>query len=63
MARELQQAGWVRARALTGGWQAWLDAGLPVMPRSDDSDHSIKLAVSEPARQSTGETPDDGTPA
>lgn len=33
MAQELQRAGWPRARALVGGWQAWLDAGLPVAPR------------------------------
>lgn len=33
MAHELQRAGWHRARALVGGWQAWRDAGLPVVPR------------------------------
>ncbi|HMQ29749.1 MAG TPA: hypothetical protein PKD53_03435 [Chloroflexaceae bacterium] len=36
MAHELQRAGWANARALVGGWQAWLDAGLPVAPRADD---------------------------
>jgi 3-mercaptopyruvate sulfurtransferase SseA len=35
VALELQRAGWPRARALVGGWQAWLDAGLPVVPRVD----------------------------
>ncbi|MGA9772772.1 MAG: hypothetical protein WBV94_27330 [Blastocatellia bacterium] len=32
MAQELRQAGWKKARALTGGWAAWKDAGLPVEP-------------------------------
>jgi 3-mercaptopyruvate sulfurtransferase SseA len=36
VAHELQQAGWTQARALVGGWQAWLDAGLPVVPRVED---------------------------
>jgi 3-mercaptopyruvate sulfurtransferase SseA len=30
VARELRKAGWPKAVALTGGWQAWIDAGLPV---------------------------------
>ena len=33
MARELQQAGWPKARALVGGLQAWYDAGLPLEPK------------------------------
>jgi len=33
VARELQQAGWPKARALVGGWKAWLDAGMPVEPK------------------------------
>lgn len=37
MALELQQAGWRSARALVGGWQAWVDAGLPVLPREDQA--------------------------
>ncbi|HEX6966860.1 MAG TPA: hypothetical protein VF166_13775 [Gemmatimonadaceae bacterium] len=32
MARELRQAGWPKARALVGGWAAWLQAGLPTEP-------------------------------
>jgi 3-mercaptopyruvate sulfurtransferase SseA len=30
VARELQKAGWTKARALVGGWEAWQTAGLPV---------------------------------
>ena len=30
MVRELQKAGWTKARALVGGWKAWQAAGLPV---------------------------------
>jgi NhaP-type Na+/H+ or K+/H+ antiporter/rhodanese-related sulfurtransferase len=33
IARELQKAGWPKARALDKGWEAWLKAGLPVEPR------------------------------
>ncbi|HEX9132026.1 MAG TPA: hypothetical protein VF844_07015 [Ktedonobacteraceae bacterium] len=33
MARDLQRAGWLNARALLGGWEAWQRAGLPVEPR------------------------------
>jgi len=33
VARELKKAGWKKARALTGGWTAWQEAGLPVEPR------------------------------
>jgi NhaP-type Na+/H+ or K+/H+ antiporter/rhodanese-related sulfurtransferase len=28
--RALRKAGWPRARALVGGWQGWVDAGLPL---------------------------------
>lgn len=28
--RELRDAGWTNARALTGGWKAWLNGGLPL---------------------------------
>jgi rhodanese-related sulfurtransferase len=28
--RELRKAGWIGARALVGGWKAWLLRGLPV---------------------------------
>lgn len=38
MAHELQQAGWHHARALVGGWQAWVDAGLPVVAREEQTD-------------------------
>jgi 3-mercaptopyruvate sulfurtransferase SseA len=31
----LKRAGWTDARALVGGWKAWLDAGLPVVPVKD----------------------------
>ncbi|WP_371859944.1 rhodanese-like domain-containing protein [Thermosporothrix hazakensis] len=34
MAHELQQAGWTHSYALAGGWQAWVDAGLPVEPKT-----------------------------
>lgn len=34
IARELQSAGWTKARALTKGWEAWQEAGLPVEPRT-----------------------------
>jgi 3-mercaptopyruvate sulfurtransferase SseA len=30
VARELQKAGWSKARALVGGWKAWQETGLPV---------------------------------
>jgi 3-mercaptopyruvate sulfurtransferase SseA len=30
VAFELRKAGWPKAVALIGGWQAWVDAGLPV---------------------------------
>jgi len=36
VARELRDAGWPDARALVGGWSAWLDAGLPVEPKEDE---------------------------
>jgi len=36
--RELQRAGWTRARALIGGWEGWQKAGMPVEPRQQDSD-------------------------
>jgi len=32
--RELQKAGWNKARALVGGWEAWQSAGLPVEARA-----------------------------
>lgn len=32
VAQELRQAGWKKARALTGGWDAWKEAGLPLDP-------------------------------
>jgi rhodanese-related sulfurtransferase len=35
VARELQQAGWSRARALIGGWNAWQAAGMPVQQREE----------------------------
>jgi 3-mercaptopyruvate sulfurtransferase SseA len=30
VALELRKAGWPKAVALIGGWQAWVEAGLPV---------------------------------
>jgi 3-mercaptopyruvate sulfurtransferase SseA len=30
VARELKRAGWQRARALIGGWEAWQAASMPV---------------------------------
>jgi 3-mercaptopyruvate sulfurtransferase SseA len=35
VAQELRQAGWVNARALIGGWNAWQAAGLPVEPKPE----------------------------
>jgi 3-mercaptopyruvate sulfurtransferase SseA len=32
VALELRKAGWNRAIALRGGWQAWQDADLPTEP-------------------------------
>jgi 3-mercaptopyruvate sulfurtransferase SseA len=32
VALELWKAGWPKAVALRGGWQVWVDAGLPVAP-------------------------------
>jgi len=31
-ARDLIKAGWTNARAIIGGWDAWLAAGLPLPP-------------------------------
>jgi len=33
VARELKQKGWPQVRALEGGWEAYLAAGLPVEPK------------------------------
>jgi len=35
VAQELRQAGWKKARALTGGWAAWREAGLPLEARAN----------------------------
>jgi len=35
VARELRRAGWPKARALIGGWRAWLNDGLPVESKED----------------------------
>jgi NhaP-type Na+/H+ or K+/H+ antiporter/rhodanese-related sulfurtransferase len=32
VARDLKRRGFTRARALVGGWKAWQEAGLPVVP-------------------------------
>ena len=32
VARDLKRRGYTRARALVGGWNAWQEAGLPVVP-------------------------------
>ncbi|HJY28101.1 MAG TPA: rhodanese-like domain-containing protein [Pyrinomonadaceae bacterium] len=34
MAQELRQAGWTKARALIGGWDAWQNANRPVVPKA-----------------------------
>jgi 3-mercaptopyruvate sulfurtransferase SseA len=34
VAQELRQAGWKKARALAGGWEAWQAAGMPVEPKA-----------------------------
>ncbi|WP_373323982.1 rhodanese-like domain-containing protein [Dictyobacter formicarum] len=36
MAQELRRAGWPRAYALTGGWDAWKAAGLPIEPKPSE---------------------------
>ena len=33
VAGELRKAGWVNARVIEGGWNAWLNAGMPVESR------------------------------
>ena len=38
MVQELQRAGWLRARALTGGLTAWANAGLPVEAKVEPVD-------------------------
>ena len=35
MARELKRAGWKRARALIGGWNAWQAAAMPIEEKPD----------------------------
>ena len=39
MARQLRKAGWPKARALIGGWQAWIDAGMPLEDSTLDPDY------------------------
>jgi rhodanese-related sulfurtransferase len=34
VARELRRKGWLRARALVGGFDAWREAGLPLEPKA-----------------------------
>jgi 3-mercaptopyruvate sulfurtransferase SseA len=33
VAQELRRAGWIRARALKGGWSAWEAQGMPTEPK------------------------------
>jgi rhodanese-related sulfurtransferase len=40
VARQLRQAGWSGARALIGGWRAWVDAAMPIEPKP-------KMAIAE----------------
>ena len=35
MTRRLREAGWSKARALVGGWRAWVDAGMPTEPKEE----------------------------
>jgi len=35
VAQDLQRAGWPRARALVGGWEAWEAADLPTEPKPE----------------------------
>jgi 3-mercaptopyruvate sulfurtransferase SseA len=35
VAQDLRRSGWKKARALVGGWKAWIDAGLPTEPKQD----------------------------
>jgi 3-mercaptopyruvate sulfurtransferase SseA len=37
VAQELRQAGWAKARALVGGWNAWQEVGLPVEAKPQQS--------------------------
>lgn len=46
MARDLQQAGWLNARALQGGWEAWQRVGLPVEPKG--TSHRANEAAASP---------------
>lgn len=56
MVLELRRAGWSKARALAGGWKAWLAGGLPVEPVGpEDADGQAPAAGEtgmdpEPAR-------------
>jgi hypothetical protein len=34
VARQLQKAGWAKARALVGGWTTWQERGRPVEPKT-----------------------------
>lgn len=47
MAQELRQAGWTKARALVGGWEAWQAAKLPLEPKAsrDYTDHLKLICV------------------
>jgi 3-mercaptopyruvate sulfurtransferase SseA len=42
VALELQRAGWPNARALVGGWDAWVRAGLPVAPREEEAEAAAR---------------------
>jgi 3-mercaptopyruvate sulfurtransferase SseA len=46
VARDLQQAGWLNARALQGGWEAWQRVGLPVEPKG--TSHRANEAAASP---------------
>jgi 3-mercaptopyruvate sulfurtransferase SseA len=37
VALSLKAEGWDKARALVGGWDAWLEAGLPVESRAAEA--------------------------
>lgn len=49
MALELRRAGWPKARALTGGWKAWQEAGMPIDAGEPRADRATENPESEKA--------------
>jgi rhodanese-related sulfurtransferase len=42
--RALRKAGWSRTRALVGGWQGWVDAGLPLARKAPSASGAAETA-------------------